>query len=148
MAPSRPFSNADGSQGLATSVATGGSSISATSGSISASTTLNREHCGAGLNYRESAQPVHRIGTTQPFTATGTFTDKQYSGSDDLGHLELRERRGSDRDIRRALRPPSRPGRLQLPPLSAEQAIYPADRDTSFVVSITVSPTTAAFRLG
>ena len=69
------ISNASGSVGLATSVATGNSSISATSGSISAPTTLT-----AGVAPRVSiavnpSSPSIALGTTQQFTATGTFTD-------------------------------------------------------------------------
>jgi hypothetical protein len=69
------ISNAVGSQGLATSVATGGSSISATSGSISASTTLTVMTVVLVSITVNPTSPSIALGTTQQFTATGTFSD-------------------------------------------------------------------------
>lgn len=74
-------SNAVGSQGLATSVATGSSSISAASGSISSSTTLTVGVAALVSIAVNPASPSIALGTTQQFTATGTFTD---GGSQDL----------------------------------------------------------------
>jgi trimeric autotransporter adhesin len=69
------ISNAASSQGMATSVATGSSSISATSGSISASTTLTVSIVALVSITVNPANPSIALGTTQQFTATGTFTD-------------------------------------------------------------------------
>ena len=68
-------SNAGGTQGLATSVATGSSSISATSGSISASTNLTVNPVSLVSITVNPSNPSIALGTTQPFTATGTFSD-------------------------------------------------------------------------
>jgi len=69
------ISNADGSRGLATSVASGSSSISAASGPISASTTLTVSTAALISITVNPAGPSIALGTTQQFTATGTFTD-------------------------------------------------------------------------
>jgi phospholipase C len=69
------INNAAGSQGLATSVATGNSTISATSGSISASTTLTVSSTALASITVNPPIPSIAQGTTQQFTATGTFTD-------------------------------------------------------------------------
>lgn len=69
------ISNASGSVGLATSAATGNSSISATSGSISASTTLTVGGAALVSIAVNPSSPSIALGTTQQFTATGTFTD-------------------------------------------------------------------------
>jgi hypothetical protein len=69
------ISNAAGSQGLATSVATGSSSISATMGSISASTTLTVSVAALVSITVNPPSPSIALGTTQQFTATGMFTD-------------------------------------------------------------------------
>jgi phospholipase C len=69
------ISNTADSPGLATSVATGSSIISATSGSISASTTLTVSIVALASITVNPANPSIALGTTQQFTATGTFTD-------------------------------------------------------------------------
>ena len=73
--PIATISNASGSQGLATSVATGNSSISATSGSISASTTITVSTAALVSITVNTSSPSIALGTTQQFTATGMFTD-------------------------------------------------------------------------
>jgi hypothetical protein len=68
-------SNAAGSNGLATSVATGTTTISATSGSESGSTTLT---VTAATLVSIAVTPVNAsiaAGTSQQFTATGTYSD-------------------------------------------------------------------------
>ncbi len=67
--------NAPGAQGLAVSVANGTSSISATSGSISASTTLTVSVAALVSITVNPPGPSIALGTTQQFTATGIFTD-------------------------------------------------------------------------
>jgi concanavalin A-like lectin/glucanase superfamily protein/Big-like domain-containing protein/ASPM-SPD-2-Hydin domain-containing protein len=67
--------NAPGAQGLAVSVADGSSSISATSGSISASTTLTVSAAALVSITVNPSGPSIALGTTQQFTATGIFTD-------------------------------------------------------------------------
>jgi hypothetical protein len=69
------ISNAAGSQGLATSAASGNSNISAASGSISASTTLTVSTATLVSIAVNPSAPSIALGTTQQFTATGTFTD-------------------------------------------------------------------------
>ena len=69
------ISDAAGSQGMATSVATGSSSISATMGSISASTTLTVSVAALVSITVNPPSPSIALGTTQQFTATGMFTD-------------------------------------------------------------------------
>ena len=67
--------NAPGVQGLATSVADGASSISATSGSVSASTTLTVSVAALVSITVNPSGPSIALGTTQQFTALGIFTD-------------------------------------------------------------------------
>jgi Bacterial Ig-like domain (group 2)/Abnormal spindle-like microcephaly-assoc'd, ASPM-SPD-2-Hydin len=62
-------------QGLATSVTTGSTSVTATSASISGSTTLNVTPPALVSIVVTPAIPSDPLGTTQQFTATGTFTD-------------------------------------------------------------------------
>ena len=70
------ISNSTGTNGLASSLATGTTKITATSGSISSSTTLTVTESGAGLDRHHSGRSVPcNFGTTQQFTATGTYTD-------------------------------------------------------------------------
>ena len=69
------ISNAASQIGLATSVSTGTATITATSASISGSTTLN---VTAAVLVSIAVTPANlsiALGTTQQFTATGTFTD-------------------------------------------------------------------------
>jgi|HubBroStandDraft_6_1064221.scaffolds.fasta_scaffold00076_4 phospholipase C len=73
--PIATISNAPGTLGLATSMGTGASSISATSGSISASTTLAVSSVALVSITVNPPSPFIAPGTTQQFTATGTFTD-------------------------------------------------------------------------
>jgi len=69
------ISNNTGSQGLATSVATGSASINATSGSVSGSTTITIVPAAlVSIAVSPSGSSI-ALGTTQQFTATGTFTD-------------------------------------------------------------------------
>jgi Bacterial Ig-like domain (group 2)/Abnormal spindle-like microcephaly-assoc'd, ASPM-SPD-2-Hydin len=69
------ISNTVGSQGLATSVGTGSATITATSGSVSGSTTFTVTAATLVLIAVTPANPSIALGTTQQFTATGTFTD-------------------------------------------------------------------------
>jgi len=62
-------------QGLAASVAVGSTSVSASSGSISGSTTLTVNPAVLVSIAVTPAIPSIPLGTTQPFTATGTYTD-------------------------------------------------------------------------
>ncbi len=69
------IANAPAVQGLATSVASGTVSISATSGSVSASATLTVSVAALTSITVNPPGPSIALGTTQQFTATGTFTD-------------------------------------------------------------------------
>jgi len=69
------ISNSVGSQGSAISGATGNSTISAASGSISASTTLTVSNVALVSITVNPASPSIALGTTRQFTATGIFTD-------------------------------------------------------------------------
>ncbi|MGA2021779.1 MAG: Ig-like domain-containing protein [Candidatus Sulfotelmatobacter sp.] len=62
-------------QGLVTSVALGSTSVTATSGTISGSTTLTITPAVLVSIAVTPAIPTIPLGTTQPFTATGTYTD-------------------------------------------------------------------------
>ncbi|MGA2740107.1 MAG: Ig-like domain-containing protein [Bryobacteraceae bacterium] len=62
-------------QGLATSVAVGSTSIAATSGAISGSSTLTVTPAILVSIAVTPAIPTIPLGTTQQFTATGTYTD-------------------------------------------------------------------------
>jgi hypothetical protein len=69
------ISNAAGSQGLATAVTTGSTTIKATSGSISGSTTLTVTQATlVSLAITPYSQNIS-VGATQQFTATGTYSD-------------------------------------------------------------------------
>ena len=69
------ISNAAGSNGLASALAAGSTIISATQGSISASTTLTVNPATlAALSITPAASSVAK-GTNQQFTATGTYSD-------------------------------------------------------------------------
>jgi trimeric autotransporter adhesin len=69
------ISNAAGSNGLATSVAAGSTTITATSGSISRSTTLTVTSATLVSITVTPINPSIAKGTTQQFTATGTYSD-------------------------------------------------------------------------
>src|SRR5579863_315004 len=69
------ISNSAGSEGLATSLATGSASISATSGSVSGSTTITVSPAALVSIAVSPADPSIALGAKQQFTATGTFTD-------------------------------------------------------------------------
>jgi len=69
------ISNALGSQGLASSVGQGTSTISATFDGITGSTVLTVNPAAVVSLAVTPANPFAVIGTTQQFTATGTFTD-------------------------------------------------------------------------
>jgi len=62
-------------QGLATSVQPGSTSVTATSGAITGSTTLNVSPAALVSIAVTPAIPSTPLGITQQFTATGTFTD-------------------------------------------------------------------------
>ena len=62
-------------QGLATSVAVGSTTATATSGSVTGSTTLNVTSAALVSIAVTPAIPSIPLGTTQQFTATGTFTN-------------------------------------------------------------------------
>ncbi len=69
------ISNADGSEGLATAVDPGSTTISATSGGITGSTTLTVTMATLVSIQVDPVTPSIANGTTQPFIATGTYTD-------------------------------------------------------------------------
>ena len=69
------ISNGTGTNGLASSLATGTTNITATLGSISASTTLTVTEAVLASIAITPAAPSIALGTTQQFTATGTYTD-------------------------------------------------------------------------
>jgi hypothetical protein len=70
------ISNAVGTQGLASSVAVGSATITATSGSISGNTNLTVTAAVLTTIVVTPAIPSIPLGTTQQFNATGTFSDK------------------------------------------------------------------------
>ncbi|MGA8212195.1 MAG: Ig-like domain-containing protein [Candidatus Sulfotelmatobacter sp.] len=78
---SATWSTADGSiatvntQGVVTGVAPGNTGVAATSGSITGSTTLTVTPAVLVSIAVTPAIPTIPLGTTQPFTATGTYTD-------------------------------------------------------------------------
>jgi|HubBroStandDraft_6_1064221.scaffolds.fasta_scaffold00025_40 hypothetical protein len=67
--------NATGSQGLASALVTGWTTVSATSGSVSGSTSLNVTALALVSIAVNPSQPVGAAETSQQFTAIGTFTD-------------------------------------------------------------------------
>ncbi len=69
------ISNAAGSNGLATSVATGTTTIKAVSGSISASTTLTVTAATLVSIGISPIDPIIAKGTNRQFTATGNYSD-------------------------------------------------------------------------
>jgi hypothetical protein len=69
------ISNAAGSQGLATTLATGTSSISATLGGITGSTVLTVAPAALQSIAVTPPNPAIAKGTSEPFTATGTYSD-------------------------------------------------------------------------
>ncbi|MGO9015778.1 MAG: Ig-like domain-containing protein, partial [Dissulfurispiraceae bacterium] len=69
------ISNAAGSFGLVTPVAAGTATITATSGSISGSTALTVSSATLVSIAVTSISPGIALGTTEQFTATGTFSD-------------------------------------------------------------------------
>jgi len=69
------ISDAGSTIGLATSVAQGTATITATSGSISGSTTLTVTAAALASIAVTPVTPSIALGTTQQFTATGTYTD-------------------------------------------------------------------------
>ena len=69
------ISNAAGSQGLASTVAAGTTTISATKGSISGSTLFTVTSATLQSIAVAPADPSIAKGTTQQFTATGTYSD-------------------------------------------------------------------------
>jgi hypothetical protein len=68
-------SNAPGTYGLADSVAVGSATISATHSGITGSTALTISNAALSSIAVTPDLPVIALGTTQVFTATGTFTD-------------------------------------------------------------------------
>lgn len=69
------ISNAAGSRGLATTIAAGAATITATSGAISGNTTLTVTAATLVSISVTPATPSVAKGLTQQFTATGTYTD-------------------------------------------------------------------------
>ncbi len=69
------ISNSTGSQGIASSVATGTANITATSGSVQGTTTLTVTTAALISIAVTPASPTIALGTTQQLVATGTFTD-------------------------------------------------------------------------
>ena len=69
------ISNAAGSNGLATSVSAGSTTITAASGSISGSTTLTVTPATLVSIEVTPANPSIAKGTSKQFTATGTYSD-------------------------------------------------------------------------
>jgi hypothetical protein len=70
-----PIANSVGSQGLATAVAIGTATITATSGAVNESTTLTVSAATLVSIALSPETPTIALGTTQQFTATGTFSD-------------------------------------------------------------------------
>ena len=68
-------SNASGSNGLATSVTTGVTTVTATLGSVSASATVTVTSAVLVMIAVTPGAPSVPLGLTQPFTATGTYSD-------------------------------------------------------------------------
>src|SRR5207247_7435925 len=71
------ISNAGGSQGLATSVAAGTTTITATLGLVSGNTTLTVTAATLSTITVTPTAPSIANGTTQQFTATGTYSDSR-----------------------------------------------------------------------
>ena len=69
------ISNTAGTQGLATSVAEGSTTITAASGSVNASTTLTVSAATLVSIALSPPSPTIAVGSTQQFTATGTYSD-------------------------------------------------------------------------
>jgi uncharacterized protein YjdB len=69
------ISNATGTAGLATSVGTGTTTIGISSGSVSGSATLVVNPAALVSIAISPQSPTIALGTTQQFTATGTYTD-------------------------------------------------------------------------
>ncbi len=69
------ISNASGTQGLATGLTQGTSTITATSGSINGSSVLTVTPASLVSIAVTPVNPSIALGTTQQFTATGTFSD-------------------------------------------------------------------------
>ena len=69
------ISNVGGSQGLVTTGSAGAATISATSAGITGATTLSVSAAALASITITPANPSIALGTTQQFTATGTFTD-------------------------------------------------------------------------
>jgi hypothetical protein len=69
------ISNATPSQGMASSVSQGTATITANVGSLTGSTTLTVTSAALVSLAITPTTPMLALGTTQPFTATGTFTD-------------------------------------------------------------------------
>ena len=94
------ISNAVGSEGLATGLNPGTTTISATLNSISASTTLtvtNATLVSIGIT---PPNPTIARGTDRQFTATGTYTDLQHAGHHQCGDVELVEQHVCDHQQR------------------------------------------------
>jgi Big-like domain-containing protein len=75
VATAATISNSSGTQGLATSSGTGVTTISATLGAINASTTLTVQTAALISLGIIPQNPTIVVGTTQQFTATGTYSD-------------------------------------------------------------------------
>lgn len=69
------MSNAEGTNGTATPIATGSATVTATLGSLSGSSSLTVASATLVSIYVTPTNPGIALGTTQQFTATGTYTD-------------------------------------------------------------------------
>ena len=104
-------SNAAGSNGLATTAGVGSTTVSATSGAVTGSTTLTVTDATLVSIEVTPATPSIANGSTQQFTATGIYTRQLDAGPHDAGHLGLVGRRGGDGEQRRRLERPGDHGR-------------------------------------
>ena len=95
-------SNAAGSNGLATTASLGNTTVSATSGEVSGSTTLTVTDATLVSIEVLPATPSIANGLTQQFTATGHYSDGSTQDLTDPGHLGLvRYHRGNGKQCRR-----------------------------------------------
>ncbi len=140
--------NAAGSQGLATSMATGSSSISADSGSISASTSLTVSGVALTSITVNPSSPSIALGTTQQFTATGMFTDgstQDLTASATWSSGNVAVATVSSRALGTSLATGTAPITATLAGISGST---PLTVTPASVVSITVNPATATIPLG
>ena len=82
--------------GLASTLATGSSTITATLGSVSGTTTLTVTPAVLTSIAVTPANPSVAKGLTEQFTATGTYTDGSTANLTDVGRLGIGEHDGRD----------------------------------------------------